>query len=227
MHNKNFYILTTVLCFCFLAISTSSLLAKNPHGYPMSGEDALILLTKNNALVQQLKHNNADISLHKKQFTTENGQKPYAVVITCADSRVPPEHIFAAGIGELFVIRNAGNIIGTHELGSIEYAVEHLNVKLILVMGHTHCGAVKAALSCSCEHEQKSSLQDVVHHIHTAIKGEKDPRQAEITNIEHSMQNILAYPKLKKLMQENAVLLKGALYHIDSGSVDIISSPQP
>ncbi|HMO34346.1 MAG TPA: carbonic anhydrase [Lacibacter sp.] len=71
-------------------------------------------------------------------------QHPFAVVVTCSDSRVAPELIFDQGIGDLFVIRTAGNIIGDVELGSIEYAVEHLDVQLVVVMGHENCGAVKA-----------------------------------------------------------------------------------
>lgn len=72
------------------------------------------------------------------------GQKPKAIVLTCSDSRVPPEILFDSGLGELFVVRVAGNIVNEHELGSIEYAVEHLGTRLIIVLGHTKCGAVQA-----------------------------------------------------------------------------------
>lgn len=75
----------------------------------------------------------------------QNGQSPLAVVVCCSDSRVPPEHIFHAGIGELFVIRNAGNLISQFALGSAEYAVEPSGDPLVLLMGHTNCGAVSAA----------------------------------------------------------------------------------
>ena len=77
------------------------------------------------------------------------GQNPFAVVIACSDSRVPPEILLDRGIGDLFVIRTAGNVIDDAALGSIEYAVEHLGVRLVLVMGHTRCGAVCAALQNS------------------------------------------------------------------------------
>ncbi len=84
--------------------------------------------------------------------TVKNGQKPYALILCCADSRVPPEHIFSAGIGELFVLRNAGNLVGETEIASMEYAAEHLGTPLILLMGHTHCGAVDSAMA----HAQES-----------------------------------------------------------------------
>ena len=91
--------------------------------------------------------NGGDISPAIRKDTTDNGQHPYAVVIACSDSRVIPENIFMTGIGELFVIRVAGNVIADHQLGSIEYAVDHLGSPLVLVLGHTHCGAVGAAIS--------------------------------------------------------------------------------
>ena len=69
------------------------------------------------------------------------------MIVTCSDSRVPAEHIFSAGIGELFVIRTAGNVIGTYELGSVEYGAEHLHAPIVVVLGHTGCGAISAALS--------------------------------------------------------------------------------
>ena len=77
--------------------------------------------------------------------TAENGQHPYIIVIACSDSRVIPEEIFSAGIGELLVIRVAGNVLDNHQLGSIEYAGAHLGCKLIFLLGHTDCGAVSAA----------------------------------------------------------------------------------
>src|SRR5690606_26127797 len=83
---------------------------------------------------------------HKRIIETQHDQHPFAVVITCSDSRVAPEIIFDEGIGDLFVIRTAGNLIGDLELGSIEYATEHLHTSLVVVLGHTECGAVKAFL---------------------------------------------------------------------------------
>lgn len=79
-----------------------------------------------------------------RQRLGTKGQKPKAIVLTCSDSRVPPEILFDSGLGELFVVRVAGNIVNEHELGSIEYAVEHLGTRLIVVLGHTKCGAVQA-----------------------------------------------------------------------------------
>ena len=78
--------------------------------------------------------------------TLKNGHHPYAIFMCCSDSRQIPEAIFSAGIGELFVIRVAGNVVDSHQLGSIEYAADHLDCKLVVVLGHNHCGAVEAAI---------------------------------------------------------------------------------
>ncbi len=210
--------LLSVLIFIFALGMPNASLAKNES--TASGEYVLKLLNENNKLYQKSAHNFADISMKRRQETTAYGQKPYAVVVTCADSRVPPEHIFSAGIGDLFVIRNAGNIIGKHELGSIEYAVQHLGVKLVLILGHTHCGAVGAALDNDHPLPDSSKLKDVVDEIHDAVHKTKDAREAERLNVMHSMDNILNYPLLKQHLQENNVLLKGGLYNINTGAVE-------
>lgn len=107
---------------------------------------------------------------HARILETEGSQHPFAVVVTCSDSRVPPEIIFDEGIGDLFVIRTAGNLLGDLELGSIEYAVEHLGASLVVVLGHTECGAVKAFLEGgeACGH---------IKHIVEALAQEPEEQQ--------------------------------------------------
>ncbi len=226
MQGKKFFPLFIVCCIYVLWFQSSNALARQWPENTMSAAQVLTHLKENNAQVMRAERNFADISTQRKLITTKEGQKPYAVVIACADSRVAPEHIFAAGIGELFVIRNAGNIIGKHELASLEYAVKHLPVRLVLVLGHTHCGAVKAAIACACAEENKTELQDMVHHIHKGLRGETQARKAEIVNVENSLQAILAYAQLKEVMQKNKVLLKGGLYNIGSGAVEFFPVAQ-
>ncbi len=215
--------LTLCSCFVFFLLIYSQIgWAKTNSLVSLSGESALQLLIKNNIEFQKSQNNPADISLQNRKNTAQNGQKPYAIIVSCADSRVPPEHIFSAGIGEIFVIRNAGNVIGKHEIGSIEYAVKHLHVKLIVVLGHTHCGAVKAALSPS-EKVKSSQLFNLVQGIHKGLHGQNDPRKAEKINIENSVQNMLADPVLGKIIKEHNVLVQGGLYFIESGAVNFFS----
>ena len=139
-----------------------------------------------------------------------HGQKPYAVIITCSDSRVIPEAIFSAGIGGLFVIRVAGNVIDTHQLGSIEYAAEHLGTELVVVLGHNHCGAVDAAL----HHQNSGYIKSITDVILKAIGDEKDETKACCLNVEHSCRVI-----------ENSldtVKVIGAVYHLESGKVEFL-----
>jgi len=94
----------------------------------------------------------------------KKGQHPFAVIISCSDSRLPPELIFDQGLGDLFVVRNAGNIISDYEIGSVEYAVEHLETKLIVVLGHKQCGAIEAYI----EHKHdsvKNHIQSIIDYI--------------------------------------------------------------
>ena len=114
--------------------------------------------------------NGGDISPAKRNDTAKNGQRPYAVVVACSDSRVVPEDIFLTGIGELFVIRVAGNVITDTQLGSIEYACDHLKCPVVIVLGHTGCGAVGAALSGDGE----KHVISITDFIHRAIGNERD-----------------------------------------------------
>ena len=115
------------------------------HHSAVDSETAMSLLTEGNRRYVEGGFSNRNTGNDRRADTAENGQHPYAVIITCSDSRVVPEFIFDAGIGDLFVIRTAGNTCDVNTLGSAEYAVDHLGCKLVVVLGHTQCGAVQAA----------------------------------------------------------------------------------
>ncbi|MDE6618231.1 MAG: carbonic anhydrase [Clostridiales bacterium] len=150
-----------------------------------------------------------DISPERRMYTSEHGQKPYAVVVSCSDSRVIPESIFSAGIGDLFVIRVAGNVIDSTQLGSIEYATEHLGCKLVVVLGHTGCGAVTAAVN-----ENGGYVKFITDEIKHAIGDEHDAVKASILNVKQSV------AKIQQLLNNADFVTMGALYHTDSGVVD-------
>ena len=122
------------------------------HAFIMTADKALKKLKEENAKYLNAETSRGNISPMLRKYTHENGQHPYAIIITCSDSRVIPESIFSAGLGDLFVIRVAGNVIDDHQLGSIEYAADHLGSPLIVVLGHTFCGAVDAAINLSLIH---------------------------------------------------------------------------
>lgn len=162
--------------------------------------------------------NMGDITHERRAITAENGQTPYAVVITCGDSRVPPEHIFSAGIGDLFVIRNAGHVVGPVELGSIEYAMEHLLSKLVLVLGHKGCGAVAASVAGGAT----GNVKQITDAICEGIGNEKDTAKAEILNIEHNVKKIKASPLIEKYIKEHGLEVQGAIYDIADGKVTFL-----
>lgn len=178
-----------------------------------TAEEALKKLKDGNVQYLDAKENKGDISLALRQKTCDEGQRPYAIIVTCSDSRVIPESIFTAGIGELFVIRVAGNVIDKHQLGSIEYAAEHLGSPLVVVMGHTRCGAVTAAIDKNAE----NYIKFITDEISKAIGGETDNYKACCLNVQNSIKMV---EDNLKLPQE--VKVCGAVYHIDDGKVEFL-----
>lgn len=172
-------------------------------------------LKEGNARYLDAATNPGDISKKIREKTCNEGQVPYAIVVTCSDSRVIPEGIFSAGIGELFVIRVAGNVIDNHQLGSIEYAADHLGTNLVVILGHSHCGAVGAALSGGAS----GFIKTITDEIKNAIGDEKDELKACCLNVERSVSVV---KEGLKLTDESQVKVCGALYHIDSGKVEFL-----
>ena len=160
-----------------------------------------------------------DTSQNQREKTLSEGQRPYAVIVTCSDSRVIPESIFSASIGDLFVIRIAGNVMDDHQLGSIEYAAEHLGCSLVVVMGHTHCGAVDAAMN----HEPDGYIKFITDEIVKAIGNETDKYRACCLNVLHSKAVIEASLQIQKDEKEYGLKVIGAMYHLEDGTVEFLN----
>lgn len=179
--------------------------------------EALSRLQKGNAEYLRGTHTIGDTGPEIRLRTARQGQQPYAVVIACSDSRVIPEAIFDAGIGELFVIRVAGNVIDDHQLGSIEYAASHLGVKLIVVLGHTGCGAVDAAMN----HDPSGFIRSITDEIKRAIGGETDEVRCCCLNVAHSVAVIEQSLEIQALEQQGMKVV-GMLYHLEDGRVETL-----
>ena len=156
----------------------------------------------------------------------KKGQNPFAVIVSCSDSRIPPELIFDQGLGDVFSIRTAGNVIGEYELGSIEYAVEHLHCKLIVVLGHENCGAIQAYATSKNE-KHNDHIQNLVSYIASEDEEKVIPDSLKSNidilvkaNITHGV-NLLksSTPVLKPLVDNNEIKIIGAYYDLDSGKV--------
>jgi carbonic anhydrase len=192
-------------------------------------------INKNSNLIEQLNSGNqrfiSEKSIHPHQnkksvLANQDGQNPFAVIITCSDSRVSPEIVFDQGIGDLFVIRNAGNLISDIDMGSIEYAVEHLDTKLVVVLGHTECGAIKAYINDKDGAYKKHFNQ--IDNIVETISQEKEEIEADKktpkatnylgaidANIKHSLKLIQDNPIIK----DHKIKVVPMLYDVHTGKV--------
>lgn len=186
------------------------------HKENLSAAEALEKLKEGNKLYLASDTNPGDISKKIRQATCDGGQSPYAIVVTCSDSRVIPEAVFSAGIGELFVIRVAGNVMDNHQIGSVEYAADHLGSKLLVILGHTHCGAVGATISSQPE----GYVKYITDEIRKAIGDEKDEYKACCLNVERSV--AIVKESLGEMVEKGALTVCGAVYHIDSGEVEFL-----
>ena len=194
----------------------------------MTPESSLTSLVEGNTRFQQ--NRRADRNLLEQVKTTSTGQFPFATILSCIDSRVSSELIFDQGIGDLFSIRIAGNFANTDVLGSMEFACKLAGTKLLVVLGHTACGAVKGA----CDDAKLGNLTSMLAKIKPAVEATIEPTDASIRNssntefvndvstknVELTIDYILENsPVLKEMQSEGSIKVIGAMYDITSGEV--------
>lgn len=163
----------------------------------------------------------------ERRVETACGQNPFATILTCSDSRVPPEIIFDCGLGDLFVVRVAGNVLDDVVLGSIEYAAEHLGVGLVLVLGHSRCGAVTAAVQGTHPRGHIGSLTDRLRPaVQRAAAAGQDTLDAAITaNIELTVAELrAAEPILAQQIADGRLQIVGAHYDLKTGLVELLNT---
>jgi len=160
-----------------------------------------------------------------RRAEVRSGQHPFAAVISCSDSRVPPEIVFDQGIGDLFVVRTAGNVLDDVGLASIEYAVEHLGVALVVVLGHGGCGAVRSAAAGG---EAPGHLGRIVEALapslaHARRAGGDIVEAAVRENVRSTVSDLRgSEPILRPLVEEGRVSVVGACYSMEHGTVELI-----
>lgn len=192
----------------------------------VTGEQSLRWLTNGNIRYVK-KHFRADGRSESDRKRLTSGQHPHAIVLSCADSRVPPEIVFDQGLGEIFVIRVAGEALDSSVIASVEYAVEHVGSKLLVVMGHTQCGAVKTAIQVK-EGDSAGSealdklLADIRPRLRT-ITSEKPSPDFEVestVNADGVARDLMKRSEIvRKKVESGELLIKPALYRIDTGKV--------
>jgi carbonic anhydrase len=207
--------------------------AESAHGgAPVDAEEAVKRLLDGNRRYIAGK-NSENHRTAKRRSEVSKGQHPFAVIVGCSDSRVPPEILFDQGIGDLFVVRSAGNVIDDIAIGSIEYAVEHLGVQLIMVLGHERCGAVDATLKGG---EVGGKLKSVIDAIRPAVEKAKAKGQAShgcdllCSSVKGNARMVAekvrkSSPVLTEAIENGMLRVAGAYYELDSGVVTLTYKP--
>ncbi len=191
---------------------------------PLTAEEALRRLIEGNQRYVAGTPSHPD-QTNQRRAELAGGQTPFAVVLTCSDSRVAPELFFDQGLGDLFVIRNAGNVLDDHVLGTMEYAVEHLHVGLIVVVGHAKCGAVSAAVAGG---EVPGHIRSLVESIEPALEEAKNEPGDKVDNgvRANALRTAGILPRvepiLKAAAQAGKLTVVAARYDLASGQVEIL-----
>lgn len=192
----------------------------------LSADEALKKLKQGNKRFVKLHQKHPDENA-KRRKEMLNGQHPFVIILSCSDSRVPPELIFDQGLGDIFEIRNAGNVLNDHVIGSIEYAVMHCGVKLIVIMGHQDCGAINATLSGVSETKYIKALEDSIQPaVEKCILENLEVNSDNVVKA-HVMQDIEELMEqdheLVEYMKKHKVKIVPAYYHLDSGKVEFLN----
>ena len=228
-----------VFVLILISLAASAVMASSTAS--ISPDEALQKLLDGNKQYVANKLNYASSCDAASRKALANSQKPYAVILTCSDSRVPPEIIFNKGLGEIFVIRVAGNVPDPVVIGSIEYAAEHLGSPLIMVLGHERCGAVKATVEAKGKSTGSKNIDAIVKTIAASTKVaardceacKADPKCANSKSVEFAecladanAKNIAANLTkqstiLKHMVKEKKIKIVAAKYDLDDGLVTL------
>lgn len=225
--NKIIYLLTVILC-SFLYQSVQAIepvkSTQNPNPNRLSPEAALLKLLEGNKRYMADKNISPGRDQIRREATTGN-QEPFGIILGCSDSRVPPEIAFDQGIGDLFVVRIAGNVVSLLEMESIEYSALVNHSSIILVLGHKNCGAVSAVMQ-----GQTEGISGIADLIKPAVMEAKQNKQsldaAIIDNVKNSVARIKKSPAIMQLMQTGKIDVVGGYYDLATGLVEIVSESE-
>lgn len=204
-------------------VNAEEIVAANDIKPDATPDEVLQLVLAGNKRFITNKTNNPNISLSRVKEVAK-GQKPFAAILGCADSRVPVEILFDRGFGDLFVVRGAGNVATAEETGSLEFGTLVLGAKVIIVLGHEYCGAVKATVEGN---PVPGSIQSVLNAIKPALNGltseqKKDLDMAIKANVKWQVNNLKKSPVLSKLIEEKKLKIVGAYLDLDTAEVSLV-----
>jgi carbonic anhydrase len=206
----------------------------------ISGLEALERLREGNLRFADDNRNSEGLATANRRREVAQVQEPFAIILGCSDSRVPAEIVFDQGLGDLFVIRVAGNIVAPSQVGSVEFAAARFGTRLVVVLGHSNCGAILATLEelGRRSEEQSRNLRMIVNRIRPSVEPllEADPnrphdalvRRAVRANIRMSANHLRHGSEvLEQLIQNDGLLVVGAEYSLETGIVDFFDVPKP
>ena len=218
----------------FLLVAAAQVWAAGAGAPAMSPDEAVKLLKEGNDRYVTDKSQHPNQSRERRGLTAGQGQHPFAAVLSCADSRAPVELIFDRGIGDLFVVRVAGNVAGPDEVGSLEYAVDHLGTPLVVVLGHSQCGAVTAVVQNEKVSANVAALVKPIAPAVAQARADNPGTGADAlinaaikANIWQAVEDLLIKsPIIKGQVKAGKVKVLGALYELDTGQVQWLG-PHP
>ncbi len=196
--------------FCYLVFYNTA--------FCLTPSESLQRLVEGNQRYTQDELHHADHSSDRRKKLVV-GQMPFAIILGCSDARVVPEIIFDQSLGDLFIVRVAGNVVGKIELDSIDFSAKVLGSSLVLVLGHESCGAVNAVMQ-----GETADIKDVAKLIKPAIQGAKSLEEAIKDNVRWTVAYLKKSRILKNLIAEKKIDCIGAYYHLGSGTVEIITT---
>ncbi|MFZ0946103.1 MAG: carbonic anhydrase [Syntrophobacteraceae bacterium] len=222
--------LLSILCL-YVVLFASALVSASEAGPGLTADEALSKLMDGNLHFVANQITIRETSTPSIREALATGQKPFAIILACSDSRVPPEIIFDQGLGEIFVVRVAGNVPDPVILGSIEYAAEHFNCPLVMVLGHKRCGAVTAAVQS--QGPPHGNIGAIIKTIAPAVKqAKKDVKGAGKSDlVESAIDNniklvakslVKQSPVIRSLVDEGKLKIVGAKYDLDDGTVRLL-----
>ena len=210
-----------------LALLVAIVIAGGTDSSAMDPAQALARLMTGNQRFQKNKLRHPDLDPTRREKLVE-GQSPFAAILSCSDSRVPPELVFDQGLGDLFEVRLAGNTVTRAGLESIDYAVSHLGTRLIMVLGHESCGAVKAALG-ECVSKPATELPEIFANICPAVEHARKRAMTDLEsgaidlNVREQVRILERSPIFRKRFSDGSLKIVGARYNLESGKVDILT----
>ncbi len=219
MKNLTYLTIGSLILACMLIASASE------ENSGITADQALKNLTEGNARFASGNAIHPDQSVADRRAELASSQHPFAIIVTCSDSRVPPEIVFDQGLGELFVVRTAGEVMDNVTIASIEYAVDHLNVPLILVIGHDSCGAVDAAIA---DGETPGHIGSLVEAIKPAVDMARGMKGDLLNNsIDVNTMNVVEQlnstgPIISTAVKQGRLKIMSGRYRLDSGEVTLL-----